>query len=247
MAWPMVDLGELVSQRNNWVDHHQPDVTYLPSGRRARPLGTRSQACEASLQRRGSQDSRPPQRCRYQRKSVPAVAEIDARNGAFGLVPDRVGRCTGQQPLTSLYRGRRRVLRLTPDTWSGTAEDQRLRGPSGESSARFNESRRSVLKEQKLLNYGIPLPPFEEQRRIVARLDRVAMRIEERRQVLMAAEREISALLRKAFDKAAEGADLSTDGEADRSARAAARGRSAGQELPRTGGPIVRTRHFPQA
>ena len=63
------------------------------------------------------------------------------------------------------------------------------------------------LKEEKLLAMKMPRPSFEDQRRIVARLDCVAMLIEERRQALAAAEREISAFLRKAFDKATEGAD----------------------------------------
>ena len=53
----------------------------------------------------------------------------------------------------------------------------------------------------------IPLPPLDEQWRIVARLDCVAALVEERRQVLAEAEKDADALLRKAFDRAIEGAD----------------------------------------
>ena len=53
---------------------------------------------------------------------------------------------------------------------------------------------------------SISLPPLDEQRQIVARLDRVAGLIEERRKAVTAADADMQALLCKAFERAVEGA-----------------------------------------
>ncbi len=52
----------------------------------------------------------------------------------------------------------------------------------------------------------IPLLPFEEQRRIVAKLDEVAALVGNRQQIVKVAERETRALLLKAFKRVIEGA-----------------------------------------
>jgi type I restriction enzyme S subunit len=53
---------------------------------------------------------------------------------------------------------------------------------------------RNRLKEEKLLAMEIPLPPLEEQRRIVARIEEVAAKIEEARGLRQAIKKEIQAL-----------------------------------------------------
>ncbi len=54
---------------------------------------------------------------------------------------------------------------------------------------------RNRLKEEKLLAMEIPLPPIEEQRRIVARIEELAARIEEARELRRRAVEETGALL----------------------------------------------------
>lgn len=68
--------------------------------------------------------------------------------------------------------------------------------------------RRRTLKPEHLLNVSIPLPPLDEQRRIVARLDAVAALVEDRQRLLAATDRDLDAILRKAFEKVTDGADM---------------------------------------
>ena len=65
---------------------------------------------------------------------------------------------------------------------------------------------RNRYKEEYFLNFLISLPPLEEQRRIVAKLERVATLVGERQRIIKAAECESRVLLLKAFDRVIEGA-----------------------------------------
>jgi type I restriction enzyme S subunit len=61
--------------------------------------------------------------------------------------------------------------------------------------------RRQRVHPERVLEYRIPLPPLDEQRRIVARLDGVAERIERRRRATEAIDTRLAAILRAAFDR----------------------------------------------
>jgi len=67
-------------------------------------------------------------------------------------------------------------------------------------------ARRERLSPSLLLTHQMPLPPRDEQRRIVARLDRVTDRIEARRERVIQAEADLQSLLSKAFAHAIDGA-----------------------------------------
>lgn len=64
----------------------------------------------------------------------------------------------------------------------------------------------AAIRPGNVLDYVVPLPPLDEQRRIVARLDRVAAMVEARRREVAAADAEMQALLSKAFARAIDGA-----------------------------------------
>ena len=74
--------------------------------------------------------------------------------------------------------------------------DKLSRGTSGQNR----------LRPDRFLEVRLPLPPLDEQRQIVARLDRVAGLIEERRKAVTAADADMQALLSKAFERAVDGA-----------------------------------------
>jgi hypothetical protein len=63
-------------------------------------------------------------------------------------------------------------------------------------------------RPEQFLGVRIPLPPLDEQRRIVERLDRISALVDERRSAIEAAERETQVLLLKAFQRAIDGAPL---------------------------------------
>ena len=194
MAWPTVELGEVANLIKRAVTPC-PEKTY-------RQIGVR-------LWGQGVYE-RPPlngAETRYAnlyevREGDIIVNKIWARNGSVSVVTSELAGCVGSPefPTYEIESARMvpdwfRWFTRFSDLWAQC--DQLSRGTSG----------KNRLRPEKFLNVRVPLPPLAEQRRIVARLDGVAMLIEERRQALMAAERWIAALLRKAFDKATEGAD----------------------------------------
>lgn len=69
-------------------------------------------------------------------------------------------------------------------------------------------ARRERVHPKQVLSYRIALPPLDEQRRIVQRLEGVAALVDKRRRAIEAAERETQALLLKAFQRAIDGAPL---------------------------------------
>lgn len=66
--------------------------------------------------------------------------------------------------------------------------------------------RRQRVHPEQVLAFAAPLPALDEQRRIVARLDRVAALVEARRQEIATSEAEMQVLLSKAFARAVDGA-----------------------------------------
>ena len=197
MAWPTVELGEVANLVKRAVTPH-PEKTY-------RQIGVR-------LWGQGAYERSPLNGAETRYANLYEVHEGDiivnkiwARNGSVSVVTSELAGCVGSPEFpTYKIESARMVPDWFPwftrfsDLWAQC--DQLSRGTSG----------KNRLRPEKFLNVRVPLAPLDKQRRIVARLDRVAMLIEEQRQALVAAEREVSALLRRAFDKASEGADFLT-------------------------------------
>lgn len=104
------------------------------------------------------------------------LSRIDARHGAFGLIPDSLDGAlvTNDFPVFNLNREL-----LLPDflNWlskTGNFVDICRMASEGTTN-------RVRLKEDKFLSTEIRLPPIAEQRRIVARIDELAAKIEEAR------------------------------------------------------------------
>lgn len=136
------------------------------------------------------------------------VSRIDARHGAFGIVPNELGGALVSNDFPCFDIDARLVIPRYFEWYSRTSAFVDLCRRASEGS-----TNRVRLKENELLNMQIPLPSLDEQRRIVARLDRVAELIEKRRQAIAASERDLQALLSKAFERAIHGAPLRTMAE----------------------------------
>ena len=194
MAWPIVELSEVIKQDQTYVTALEP-VMY--------------KKLSVKLFGRGVVPDKPVdgasvlmKRHQFAREGQIIVSEIWAKKGALGIVPPEGdgALCTSHFFLFDIDTSRlvpRWFHYLTVGNYFEPQISRAARGTTGYASVR----------PKRFLQCVIPLPPPDEQRHMVSRLDRVSMRIAERRQALVAAEREISALLRKAFDKATEGAD----------------------------------------
>lgn len=122
------------------------------------------------------------------------ISKIDARHGAFGIVPGELAGAvvSNDFPVFDVSADR-----ATPEylAWVGRTDwfvDLCRRASEGSTN-------RVRLKEARFLAQAIPLPPLDEQRRIVARLDTAAEAVAARRSGADAVQAKIAAALRAAF------------------------------------------------
>ncbi|QEW23840.1 hypothetical protein LA6_006078 (plasmid) [Marinibacterium anthonyi] len=131
------------------------------------------------------------------------ISRIDARHGAFGIVPDELDGALVSNDFPCFNIDASTVLPHFFEWYSRTPEFIDLCRRASEGS-----TNRVRMKEAKFLKMTVPLPSLDVQRRIVEKLDRVAALVDERRNAIEAAERETHALLLKAFQRAIDGAPL---------------------------------------
>ncbi len=131
------------------------------------------------------------------------VNKIWARNGSVGVVTDDLAGCHGSGEFPTFAVDPRKLMPrwfhwITRTRWFWHRCDLQSRGTSG----------KNRIRPEKFLAIQIPLPPLSEQRRTVAKIDRLAEKIEEARGLR---ERSISAqatFCRSSF----RGPFLATDG-----------------------------------
>lgn len=131
------------------------------------------------------------------------ISRIDARHGAFGIVPAELDGALVSNDFPCFDIDASTVLPHYFEWYSRTPQFVDLCRRASEGS-----TNRVRMKEEKFLKMAVPLPSLEEQFRIVQRLEMVAALVAERRRAIEAAERETQALLLKAFQRAADGAPL---------------------------------------
>ena len=136
------------------------------------------------------------------RKGQFIYSRLKAFEGAYTVVPDDMDGYFVSNEFPTFDCDPSRVLHRyimwlfsSPDVWRDVAVGSKGMG-----------ARRERVHPDQFLAYEAPLPPIDEQRRIVAQLDKVAALVEERRQAVETAERETRALLLKAFERAIDGA-----------------------------------------
>ena len=165
-AWSKVRLGDVVDPADRWVSpeagtaYRQLGVRLWGEGAYEREVIDGSGTKYSQLNRVESDDL--------------VVNKIWARNGSVAVVPNGLAGCvvSGEFP-TYKPRHDRIVPRwlhwMTKSAWFWHECDKRAQGTSG----------KNRIKPEQFLAVEVPLPPLAEQRRIVARLDALAAKIEE--------------------------------------------------------------------
>lgn len=117
------------------------------------------------------------------------VNKIWARNGSVAVIDDNLAGCHGSNefpmfsPIEECLDPRwMHWITKTKDFW--TQCDQKSQGTSGQNR----------IKPERFLEVEIPLPPIDEQRRIVARIEEFAAKLEQAQGLRAAAQDELSAL-----------------------------------------------------
>lgn len=134
------------------------------------------------------------QLCRAEHGDI-VVNKIWARNGSVAVVDEALAGCHGSNEFPMFSPIRERLdprwmhwITKTRDFWVQC--EQKSQGTSGQNR----------IKLERFLDVEIPLPPLDEQRRIVARIEELADKAGESRELRLAASSEAEALARSAAD-----------------------------------------------
>lgn len=188
--WPKFTLREFAFQIHRKVPV-DPEKTY-------RLLGMKSQVGGPFLreQKAGAEISAPTLN---QVKAGDFIySRLFAWQGSFGVVPLQLDGAfvSGEFPLFEFDSSRVDVRFLA--LWFGLPGSQKVVEADCFGSTPGTRNR---YKEKYFLRLAVPLPPVEEQRRIVARLDRLQGLIERRRGAITAIDADLDSLLLKTFKR----------------------------------------------
>lgn len=186
-AWPMVPLGEVLNYRKEFIE-----VNDLETYKR----------CRVQLHVQGIvlRDTVPGAEIKTKKQQVCKsgeflVAEIDAKVGGFGIVPDELEGAI----VSSHYF----LFQINESLLNMDFLNYYIRTPYfREQVAAQGSTNYAAIRPKDVLGYKIPLPPLSEQKRITARLEELAVKIEEARGLRRGAVEEAEALLSSARDAA---------------------------------------------
>ena len=183
MGWPVVALGE-VAKRVKRSETPEPGTPY-------RQIGVRLWG-QGAYQREtvDGSETRYPVFYRVQKDDI-IVNKIWARNGSVAVVTANLDGSFGSAEFPT-YEVDRTVLlpgwfawfTKTPELWAQC--DNLSRGTSGQNR----------LRPERFLDVHLPLPPLNEQQRIVAKLDKVAGLVGEAKAINANIRHEVQVLLR---------------------------------------------------
>jgi type I restriction enzyme, S subunit len=181
-SFPLVPLGEILTKSRELIEidpHHQyKQVTIKLWGQ---GVVLRDEVAGSSIAGAKRFVVRPQQFI---------LSRIDARNGAFGLVPDFLNGAVVSNDFPAFTPDSSRLLPDFLGWMSKTRGFVDLCRAASEGT-----TNRVRLKESLFMATKIPLPPLAEQRRIVAQIEELAAKIEEARRLRQQAGGEAEALV----------------------------------------------------
>lgn len=191
MASPQVPFRELLHKSEDWVEL-APDQPYKQVTVR---LWGKGLALRGQIQGNNISASR---QLRVHAGEF-LISRIDARHGAFGLVPTDLEGAVVSNDFPSFRINSERLLPRYLEWFSKTSEFISLCRRASEGS-----TNRVRLQEQKFMEMMIPVPRLNEQQRIVQRLNAAEASIRERHHLIDEAKREMDALLYNVFKQIIE-------------------------------------------
>jgi type I restriction enzyme S subunit len=178
-AWPSVPLGEVIDHRKEFIiiddlkTYRRPRVQLHAQG-----IVLRDAVLGAEIKTKKQQVSRAGEFL---------VAEIDAKVGGFGIVPDDLD---GAIVSSHYFLYGHKPSRLD-NRYLGWFVKTRAFRQQVEAQGSTNYA---AIRPNDVLGYEIPLPPLDEQRRIVARIKELAAKVEEARGLRLNLQNEILTL-----------------------------------------------------
>ncbi len=200
MNWPMVTLGEVLRPVSDRVEL-RPDDLYTQVTVRLWGKGLVLRGRVKGAEIAASYQNRV-------RSGQFVISKIDARHGAFGIVPPELDGAVVSNDFPAFHVDYRKATTEYVAWVSRTDWFISLCRQASEGS-----TNRVRLKEARFLAQTLPLPPLAEQRRIVAKLNAAASIINARTPAATNVEREIAATLAAAFARIAADAPMVPFGE----------------------------------
>lgn len=130
------------------------------------------------------------------------VSRIDARHGAFGIVPPTLDGALVSSDFPCFEINREIVLPNYLEWYARTYDFVDLCRRVSEGS-----TNRVRLKETKFLNMTIPLPPLDDQRRVAAKLESLIAKIDKAKLLQSEIQADAQIMLHSAFQQVIEGAE----------------------------------------
>lgn len=192
MGWPVVALGEVVRHRKEFVTI-QPDETYS----RCR---VQTSARGIVLRDRVLGDAIKTKKQQVCRAGEFLVAEIDAKLGGYGIVPDALDGAIVSSHYFLFEVDERHLLRRFLHWYCQTSNF--LEQVNARGSTNY-----AAIRPGNVLTYTIPLPSLDEQRRIVAKLDKVSALMEEVQRLHQEIGQEMVAIVQSAHFELADVAE----------------------------------------
>ncbi len=166
--WSMIPLGEVLTKSDEWIDL-RPDERYREVTVRLWGRGI-AQRREVT----GAEIAAAKRLVVHSQQFI--LSRIDARNGAFGIVPDSLEGAIVSNDFPVFTPIPERILPAFLGWMSRTRGFVNLCKAASEGT-----TNRVRLKEDRFLAMEISLPSLSEQQRIVARIEELAAKIDEAR------------------------------------------------------------------
>lgn len=164
-SWPLVTLGEVLRKSEESVSI-EPNTPY-------REVTIKLWGKGVMLRREASGSEIAAPRRSVVRTGQFILSRIDARNGAFGIVPPALDGAVVSNDFPSFKLNIQRIIPEYLGWLTRSADFVDLCKAASEGT-----TNRVRLKEEKFLATAITLPPLAEQRRIVVRIEELAAKIE---------------------------------------------------------------------
>jgi type I restriction enzyme S subunit len=189
LSFPMVLLGEILTKSDEWIDIN-PNERYRQVTVRLWGKGVvlREEVSGAEIAASKRLVVHPQQFI---------LSRIDARNGAFGLIPVSLDGAVVSSDFPVFTVNPLHIIPKYLDWMSKTHFFIDICKAASEGT-----TNRIRLKEGRFLATQIPLPPLTEQRRIVVRIEELAAKVEDARGLRRKAGEEVEAFLASSSDAA---------------------------------------------
>ena len=179
-SWPFVPLGKIITHRKEFIQ-----INDLKAYKRCR-VQLHAQGIVLRDTVFGAEIKTKKQQVCHSGEFL--VAEIDAKVGGFGIVSESLEEAIVSSHYFLFTLDERSLDRRFLDYFIRTRSFRDQITAQGSTNY-------AAIRPEDVLSYEIPLPPIDEQRRIVVRIEELAARIEEARELRRRAMEETDALV----------------------------------------------------